>query len=119
MFYSRIFKQLKLGRYTHPHKQDFKREGCTSMFIVAPFKTAYGEQQPKRPLTDEWRNKCSMCQQNSGLSGTGGEANGEPLLSEHRVRFWAPEKFLGVDSGNGCTAMRKDLVPLACTFKNW
>lgn len=62
MFYSRIFKQLKLGRYTHPQKQDFKRDGCTSMFIVAPFKTAYRKKQSKYPLMDEWINKCDIYQ---------------------------------------------------------
>lgn len=33
----------------------------------------------------EWINKCNIYQQNSGLSGTGGETNGELLFNEHRV----------------------------------
>jgi hypothetical protein len=49
-----------LGIYSKECKSKYKRDTCTTMSIAALFIIAMLWNQPRCPLTDEWKRKCDM-----------------------------------------------------------
>lgn len=55
--------------------------------------------------------------QNGDCQGLWGKESGELVLNADRVSVWEDEKVLEVDDGDGCTAMRMNLMSVKQTFK--
>ena len=57
----------------------------------------------------------------SGLEGPrgGGKGSEELLLNQYRVSVWGYENIPEIDSGDGCTTLRMELMPMTTQTLMW